>query len=99
MIISIIVMQRRHYTALTLDVNNRNADNSQDLFRIPLRFYLEPLMLSSQPRNLKYVKKCFMSYLILKTNSVDYHDGVHFVAMYSETLQKKLFRLLCCVKM
>ena len=24
-------------------------------------------------------KKCFMSYLILKTNSVDYHDGVHFV--------------------
>ena len=41
------------------------------------------LMLSSEPLNLKSVKKCFMFYLILSTNSGDYHDG--------ETLQKRFF--------
>ena len=51
------------------------------IYSVPLRFYSEPLKLSSEPLKLKSVTKCFMSYLILKTNSVDYHDGVHFVAM------------------
>ena len=40
-----------------------NTDNSQNQFR----FYSESLMLSSEPLNLKSMKKCFMSYLILKT--------------------------------
>ena len=45
------------------------------------KIHLEPLMLSSEPLKMKSVKKCFMSYLILKTTSVDYHDGVNFDAM------------------
>ena len=32
-----------------------------------------------------------MSYLILKNNSTDYHDDVHFVATCKFTLQKKIF--------
>ena len=52
------------------------------IYTVPLRFHSEPLMLSSKPLNLKSVKKCFMSYLNLKTNSVDYPDSVHFVAMF-----------------
>ena len=50
-------------------------------------------MLSSDPLNLKSMKKCVMPNLILKTNSVDYHDGVHFVVICvnSETLQKRNF--------
>ena len=51
------------------------------IYSVPLWFYSEPLMLSSEPLHLKSVKKCFTSYLILKANSVHYHDGVHFVAM------------------
>ena len=50
-------------------------------------------MLSSEPHDLKSVKICFMSDLIFKTNSVDYHDGVHFVAM-CKFLQKKLTSML-----
>ena len=37
-------------------------------------------MLSSEPLNLKSIKECFMSYLNLISNSVDYHDGVQVVA-------------------
>ena len=40
-----------------------------------------------------------MSYLILNTKSVDYHDGVHFVKCYyacenSETLRKNVKEIM-----
>ena len=44
-------------------------------FSVPLRFYQEPLMLSSKPHNMKSVQNLF--YLMLKTNSAEYHDGMH----------------------
>ena len=47
------------------------------IYSVPLLFYSEPLILSSEPLYLETMKKCFMSYLILKTNSVYYPDGVH----------------------
>ena len=51
------------------------------IYSVPLWFYTEPLILSSEPLNLKFMKKNLRSYTILKTNSLDYHDGVHFVDM------------------
>ena len=62
------------------------------IYSVPLRFYSEPLMLSSEPLNLKSMKKCFRSYLILTNNSVDYHEGVHFVALCKFwNILKKIF--------
>ena len=58
------------------------------IFFVPLQFFSEHLMLSSEPLNLKSMKKCFMSYLIFKTNSVDSHDGVHFVVMSKKEGEK-----------
>ena len=58
----------------------RNTGDSQNLFRATPIIFEATIMLSSEPLNLKSMKNCFRSYLILKANSDDYHDGVHFVA-------------------
>ena len=58
----------------------RNTGNSQNMFRAtPILFgvtHVEFRTFHSEVR-----KKKFMSYLNLRTKFVDYHDGVHFVAM------------------
>ena len=69
-------------------------------YSLPLIFYSELLMFSSEPLNLKSVKAYLWSYLILKTNSVDYHDGVHLVAIWKFwNIAKRFFILLRFVKM
>ena len=60
----------------------RNTGYSQNIFRATPILFGATHVSSSEPLNLKPVIKKIMSYLNLKTNSVDYHDGrVHFVAM------------------
>ena len=69
------------------------------IYSVPLRYSSKPLMLCSEPLNLKSANKCLMSYLI-KTNS-DYHNGVHFVAVckFWNIAKKRFYRLVsCCVK-
>ena len=56
----------------------RNTGNSQNVFRAtPILFGAT----HAEFRNSQSEVQKKMSYLILKTNSVDYHDRVHFVAM------------------
>ena len=70
----------------------RNTGNSQNLFRVTLILFGAALMLSSEPLNLKSVKKWYIPYLILKTNSVDYHDACTLLLFVnSETLQINKF--------
>ena len=71
------------------------------IYSVPLRFYSEPPHVEFRTSQSDvHEKMFFLSYLILKKNNVDYHDGVHFDAMCkSWNIAKKIFRLLCCVKM
>ena len=79
------------------------------IYSVPLRFYSEPLMLSFEPHDLK----TFEIFYDLKTNSVDYHDSMHFVPLckfwniakfYNRLLSLKQGRPLmvwityCCIK-
>ena len=72
----------------------RNTGNSQKLFcATPIPFGATHVEFRTSQSEVR--KKCVMSYLILRKNSVDYLDGVQFLK-----LCKKRFVLdLCCVKM
>ena len=56
----------------------RNTGNTQNLFRATQILFGAT---QAEFRTSQSVDRKTMSYLILKTNSVDYHDGVLFVAL------------------
>ena len=53
----------------------RNTDNSQKLFRATQILFGATHVEFPTPRS-EVSKTCFMSYLILKVNSVDYHNAI-----------------------
>ena len=58
----------------------RNTGNSHNLFRAtPILIGATHVVFRASRSDVH--KKSFMSYFLLQINSVDYHDGVHFVAM------------------
>ena len=58
----------------------QNTGNSQNIFHAtPILFGATHVNFRTSQFEVR--KKCFIFYLNLKTNSVDYHEDWHFVAM------------------